>query len=122
MAISEAEIQAAARAICELDGVQCQCICAPETRRRVKHCEGPFAQAKAALEAAERVRWQPIETAPMDGSSFLAELCGNTYAVVFFDEDDISGPDYVWRTADGVGYHRDALTRWQPLPSSPESK
>jgi hypothetical protein len=68
MTISEQEIQAAARAICELDGVQCQCICAPETRGSVKHCEGPFAQAKAALEAAERVRWQPIETAPKDGT------------------------------------------------------
>lgn len=73
--------------------------------------------AKAALEAAERVRWQPPDSAPKDGNEFLAEICGNTYAVVCFDEYNTK-----WQTADGIGYHRDAITRWQYLPLPPEDK
>lgn len=39
-----------ARAICERDEVQCQCVCAPETRGTMGTCEGPFADARAVLE------------------------------------------------------------------------
>ena len=55
-AVCHAEIEAAASAICELDGARCQCVCAPETRGNIGRCQGPFEQAKAALEAAEQVR------------------------------------------------------------------
>jgi hypothetical protein len=109
---SQQEIQAAARAICELDGVQCQCICAPETRGSVKHCEGPFAQAKAALEAAERVRWQAIETAPKDGDLIL---CASSPEEVRMSTGRWAEGYWLWG-------HEEEPTHWQPLPSPPESK
>jgi hypothetical protein len=39
---------------------------------------------KAALEAAEQVRWQPIETAPKDGTYILAILSWLPYPKVLF--------------------------------------
>lgn len=42
------QIAAMAAAICETDGVQCQCVRAPETRLSASSCEGPFKQAEAA--------------------------------------------------------------------------
>lgn len=43
-------INKVARIICEKDDIQCQCVCAPETRGNVKTCEGPFTDAKEILE------------------------------------------------------------------------
>lgn len=79
---------------------------------------------KAQLSAPEPVRlelagllnpWRPADSAPKNGDEFLAELCGNTYAVVFYDEHPDYG-DAVWPTADGIRYQRGALTRWMLLP------
>jgi len=67
---------------------------------------------KAALEAAARVRWQSIETAPDDGSNVL--VCGGR-----FQEASIVG-------ADGGFWRHEKLKWgpkwWQPIPSPPESK
>ena len=80
----------------------------------------------AALEAAARSRWQPIETAPKDGDTNILVGCfgkewhGEQF-VVFYDEHP-DRPKHPWQTPDGIAYHRDATTHWQPLPSPPESK
>jgi Protein of unknown function (DUF551) len=62
-------------------------------------------------------QWQPAETAPRDGYDFLAALWGGTsMAVVYYvDTDD----KYPWQTLDGLGYHKDAVTHWMPLPAPP---
>lgn len=65
--------------------------------------------------------WQPIETAPKDGSSFLAigddfgnPALGQHYAFAYFsdehDEFAEVGHDYA-----KLAY----LTHWQPLPAPP---
>jgi hypothetical protein len=59
--------------------------------------------------------WQPIETAPRDGSDFLAFLRG-MMVVVFYENN----PIHPWQTADGIGYHKDAPTHWLPLPEPPK--
>lgn len=63
-------------------------------------------------------KWQPIETAPKDGSPFLAWVL-NTHMVVFFAQR--SQDSYCWQTDDdcGIRYHCDAATHWMPLPEPP---
>jgi hypothetical protein len=93
---SEVEIEAAARVLCPYQlrpcpGDACGC------------CTGI---AKAALEAAERARWQPIETAPN-------EYCTIVVATV-------DGDVWAWNMKNGPT--ATTLTHWQPFPSPPESK
>jgi len=127
MTFIQAQIEAAARAIgctktplsgddeacnasCKTDGGTCICI------------ELHYDQAKAALIAAERESfektsgWQPIETAPSDGTDVLVyrpdERDGGFDAHV--------GVDYY---KNGTWWHsrRDQQpTHWRPLPPRPE--
>lgn len=86
------------------------------------------------------IEWRPIESAPMDGSDFLAYGCseeaGERWEVVFFDphEPDGSGiysagrrdffgrEQWCWSIKDGATLHRDCFTHWRPLPPPPEPK
>jgi hypothetical protein len=80
---SEAEIEAAARALHKRNGFF------PEFERASYAAQQEYREdAKAALEAAERVRWQPIESAPRDGTEIL-----------IFYQDEIRIVD--WTNADG---------------------
>lgn len=71
--------------------------------------------------------WQPIKTAPKDGTAVLLCLWGSEYParepthpemiVASYDE---ATPDFPWLTLDGAnGYHADAPTHWMPLPDPP---
>jgi len=65
--------------------------------------------------------WQPIETAPRDGTTILAvdALTQDTLAVVYYEELR-PGSIYVWRMTDSCSvYHRDRFTHWMPLPAQP---
>lgn len=65
--------------------------------------------------------WQPIETAPKDGTDFLAWLMGNTHMVIYFDASIDSL--YPWRATDSNScYHVDAPTHWMPLPEPPSTE
>jgi hypothetical protein len=68
--------------------------------------------AKAALEAAERVRWQAIETAPKDGDLIL---CASSPEEVRMSTGRWAEGYWLWG-------HEEEPTHWQPLPSPPESK
>lgn len=68
--------------------------------------------------------WQPIETAPKDGTAIL--ICRNRplgpcgMRVSYFDGDDDA--DYPWHAddgADGFNHHKDWPTHWMPLPAPP---
>lgn len=63
--------------------------------------------------------WQPIETAPKDGTDIL--LCDvraqNIIMVAGWHYDDGGFP---WHTQDGQ-YNKDAFTHWMPLPAAPQS-
>jgi len=62
--------------------------------------------------------WQPIATAPKDGSDILIVHSGGGMHVVFYDEAG-NPPNHVWSTADGIVYHKDYPTHWMPLPTAP---
>jgi len=66
--------------------------------------------------------WQPIETAPKDGTTILAvdALIQDTHAVVYYDDGLYPGSIYVWHVTDTtIAYHRDRFTHWMPLPAQP---
>lgn len=70
-------------------------------------------------------KWQPIATAPKDGSEFLAvnaKVPSVTYRVVYFDED-AKDPKYCWHVEDthsGFNHHHDFFTHWIHLPEPPK--
>ena len=39
--------------------------------------------------------------------------------VVLTTDEEVGSEDWPWRTADGIGYHKDLPTHWQPLPPPP---
>lgn len=67
--------------------------------------------------------WQPIETAPKDGTVVII-LHGNLMAIAFADPEN----EGVWTLDDGHDYRpacRRELTKpthWMPLPSPPETR
>jgi len=71
--------------------------------------------ADAMLEAAERARWQPIETAPKDGTIIL--LADYRYP----HRPEISSGFWENRNWTDGSLELSPLTHWQPLPSPPES-
>jgi len=70
---------------------------------------------RAMLAAAPPVDgWQPIETAPRDGTPVLAYWPGEAamFGVVMWDGDDWRESEYVWRYP----------THWMPLPQPPNNE
>ena len=73
--------------------------------------------ARAALEAAERAAWQPIETAPKDGTEVLL--------IISAYNDPSRGRAYViarwewggWIDDEEISIH--PPTHWRPLPQPP---
>ncbi len=82
--------------------------------------------------------WQPIETAPRDGTQFLALLSNGWYALVSAPVQGLTEgwPYQWWRSSDRQSYpvvdthpadydwsssYTLLLTHWQPLPAPPAS-
>lgn len=97
--------------------------------------EGSTEAIAAAIAAYEAALWQPIETAPMDGSEIL--VCGGgisndrtTYrdeepfkgiAVVWFDRWCCGGENPWIGEQVGVGeFTRHSPKFWRPLPDEPK--
>lgn len=88
---------------------------------RVRHIERHEPAAMQAIAAALRLavpEWRPIETAPKDGSGFLAfwetntRLDDRSYGVVVFHRGEWCSPD---NYSDTYG----DPTHWMPLPAAP---
>ncbi len=66
--------------------------------------------------------WQPIDTAPKDGTDLLVHWDENKTAegcLVVSWNDDPTRVGWQWETLDGPFYHREAFSHWMPLPPSP---
>lgn len=76
---------------------------------------------RKALETPAPV-WMDIESAPKDGTEFLAiqDIPSTVYMVVSYDNSSVD-EDMVWASTDGI-YHKDLFTHWMPLPTPPELK
>jgi len=78
--------------------------------------------AKAAADEIERLRaamqWRPIETAPRDGTEFIAyRPDAGVFTAGYDDEQD------VWFASHGYEDITDDLpTRWMPLPLPPSGE
>jgi len=81
-------------------------------------------------EALEAHEWQPIATAPKEGTEILVYNGTNEgfykakgdMGVVSWKKQSFPNGKMAWRTADccdGVATY-DGATHWQPLPSAPE--
>lgn len=76
------------------------------------------------------MKWQPIETAPRDGTEILGiYLCSGfaDYSIVRWINGDWRGfcdGEHSVRSQSGseTNYHEPFLTHWMPLPSPPEDK
>jgi hypothetical protein len=77
----------------------------------VEHITG-VAPSSPAVDGA----WQPIETAPKDGTHFLTIYGADddgTYWIVFWNDN--------WLECVSSGFQIDHATHWQPLPTPPMS-
>lgn len=70
------------------------------------------------MEGEEKMDWQPIETAPQDGTEILARRyndCFHEHYVVWWT----GSQPYPWQ-ADGNAYAEGRLDEWMPIPRPPE--
>lgn len=77
--------------------------------------EDRFSEMERRMEAPRTNKWQPIETAPKDGTEVLVTKPGYTMAVAGFDYGE-------WRDAGDMGwggYCDVEPTHWMPLPNPP---
>ena len=76
---------------------------------------------RPAVEGRNVSEWQPIETAPKDGTLILGwwTIAGSAYAphVVRFVADAPEGPNWF----DDYGAPFSEPTHWMPLPPAPDS-
>ncbi len=77
------------------------------------------------------MKWQPIETAPKDGTPILASLGPFMYIVFWSDHPDLKHPYAWWEQGHAeweneklIGYHEHfypaSPTHWLPLPKLPK--
>ena len=71
------------------------------------------------------MKWQPIETAPKDGTSILVCIARllDSHKVVFWNEEAVADEHglFSWEIEDtDTAYHENAFTHWMPLPDPPE--
>lgn len=81
------------------------------------------------------MQWQPIETAPKDGTQIIILACGMLVEVACWAPS--AHRDYPWAVALGTeyydriadvvvtevnGYAEDAVTHWMPMPEAPQHK
>lgn len=69
-------------------------------------------------ESAFGHEWQPIETAPKDGTFVL--ICGPHGLYIAQHQITYEGPEYRWK--ERAGFYNIEATHWMPLPKPPEAK
>lgn len=78
-------------------------------------CEACASELRAILDGAEGEDWRPIETAPKDGTNFLA--CSPASSVFYAHWANGVVDSSSWM--DEFGYQGRHATVWQPLPEPP---
>lgn len=125
------EVNKADAALCILTGNRIE--------RAILALKSPESQSRAAIEAANT--WQPIETAPKDGTRILGYTPAGIFTIYWLDEQSVSdcGRAVIYagwwsdggRTRpgsnmanpakdDGEDLGQDEPTRWMPLPAEPD--
>lgn len=76
--------------------------------------ERDVARADAILALTD---WQPIETAPRDGTRILV-AADDYVGMARFESDRL--PEYCWVDEEGSGAGSNSVTHWMPLPDPPQ--
>ena len=63
--------------------------------------------------------WRAMDSAPRDGSSFLARWKDSECMTVVQYDDDPPSPDMTWDALD-IHYHENSFSHWLPLPPLPK--
>jgi hypothetical protein len=65
--------------------------------------------------------WQPIESAPKDGTEILVtDARTKDWTHVAYWDDAVSA-EYPWMHADAdSSWHKDMFTHWMPVPAAPQ--
>lgn len=70
--------------------------------------------------------WQPIETAPRDGTEILLGYAGSHSCAGYWMGDPAlnywNETGWFWTGANVITEHPDSPTHWQPLPPPPEER
>ena len=114
-------IEAAARALCALEGHDPDYPASHFDDGRELIWEGWKADAEAALTAALSAAWQPIESVPLNEEAVL--IC--TVDGIVGEARHFDPGGWYWAGFDPTDYHDGAVvepTHYQTLPSPPESK
>lgn len=64
-------------------------------------------------------RWEPIETAPRDGTDILVCVRYTDTCLVVDWDDAAPQSGWNWATLDGPYYHSGLFSHWMPLPPPP---
>lgn len=68
----------------------------------------------------EMTEWQPIETAPKDGSKILAWFADGDYSIIYWGAYDGSWVQSLPGLGSDSGYSPDTFIHWMPLPEPPK--
>ena len=114
--MTDARIEAAARALCDSqgyrpDGDEITPTNYPEMDVNWKVYEE---EATIAITAADAAAWMPIETAPKDRTRIMIRKTTGHICVAFFDDGEWYGDDWY------CVHHDEYITHWQPLPAPPD--
>ncbi|GAA6176955.1 hypothetical protein NBRC116593_28740 [Sulfitobacter pacificus] len=78
------------------------------------------------------MEWQPIETAPKDGTEILAYSCGDIFTATYLKSNVSNDAPFFATTAAGEPWdcsgttyrveheYRRGITHWMPLPNPPK--
>lgn len=85
-----------------------------------------YQAGKASSLSPPTGEWRPIESAPRDGTRFLAfgsfVYEGDSSPTEYQEVAAYSGDeDWPWEDAEGL-HHHEFFSHWQPLPSPPEAE
>lgn len=98
-------------------------------RRWVFEVENPrsVAGSDSKTSGGDSEEWQPIETAPMDGTTVLIastfRVGESSYEVCLAQQDGYRANKGrpCWRSADGEKIFPGTITHWMPMPKPPEA-
>lgn len=70
------------------------------------------------------MNWEPIETAPRDGTAIIVQWKGHENTAEMMNMvwwDEYAKAPYKWRQMEGdLAMHENAFSHWMPLPEPPE--
>jgi hypothetical protein len=101
-----------------LDCVQCNERKRADVTRHGSYPQEPAPPASSPPERSEG--WQPIETAPKDGTAVLGYVPGRQG---FFSRQDVAVVAWIetrWQSVNSGHWLTSDVTHWMPLPAPPE--